>query len=481
MSRAETLASAGALLPARSPLEIRQVVLGGTLLAALAANLLLGWPAAVGLAALGIGFTALPFLFVPAIALVVLAASFVDNGSGHLTLYLSGLTLLILYALACLVHDWRAGRWALPRSRLTVSLALLMATTLAGTLHGLAVGNSPRYLGLELMPLLGLLIALMVGGLRLRPADLEFILASFVLAGLGHCLLGLYAWVTYGMRRGGIFFSAMPGMIGLLTLNLMLRTRSRTRGFLLFLVTCALVLHQILSFTRGYWLGMAAGLLASAILYVGRGPGVGERWRNLVRWAVLSWLAVSLALGLVAAWFGWSNISEILGRRAASSIGTARGSETASNVVRLVEWFSVFRDIRHAPWLGHGLGYSFHVRYPFFQSATSTQWISHEMYLLVWLKQGLVGLLAFLLVLFEGALLGLRGAWRLSGEAAGWSAGAMAATVYTAVFGLTNYPLAMVNPAFLLALMWGVALSLQAPRLWRIVWRRDAAVAGAPT
>jgi hypothetical protein len=338
--------------------------------------------------------------------------------------------------------------------------------------HGVLVGNSLRYLGLELLPLLGLSTALMVGGLRLDRSTILLAFRVFIVVGLAHVTLGLYGYKMSGTRLGGIYFTPIPGMLAVLTFNLLLRSRSPGRGLVLVLLAGVFTLQQIISLTRGYWLGLAAGLLFSGLLYVGRGPGVGQRWRRLVVSVGLMGACLALGSVAVAIWFGWGNVGALLGTRLASSFGTTQSSETASNMSRMIEWLTVVRHIQTAPWLGHGLGYSFHVRNPFFP-VNSAQWFVHELYLWIWLKQGVVGVFALVLVLFQGLWLGIRGARRLTdGDEAGWCAGAAGATLYIAVLGLTNYPLAQVNSTFLLAFLWGVALALQTPDRLEIVWRR---------
>ena len=450
----------------------RLLLVTGVLALALAAGLLINWVAAAGLALLGTGFVALPFLLAPALVVVVCGASFVNNESGQLTLYLSGVTLLLTYALLCLAVAWITRRWGLPRSGLTTALLVLEISTLFAALHGVFAGNSLRYLGLELLPLLGLTTALMVGGLRLARSTIVLAFRVFVVVGLVHVALGLYGYMMSGTRLGGIYFTPIPGMLAVLTFNLLLRSRSPGRSLGLVLLTCVFTLQQIISLTRGYWMGLAAGLLFSGLLYAGRGPGAGQRWRRLAANVGLAGACLALGSVAVANWFGWGNVWTLLGTRLVSSSGTTLSSETASNVARMIEWWTVVRHIQTAPWFGHGLGYSIHVRYPFFP-VVSTQWFVHELYLWIWLKQGIVGMFALVFVLFQGLRLGARGALRLTdGDEAGWCAGAAGATLYIAVLGLTNYPLAQVNSTFLLAFLWGVALAFQAPDRLEIVWRR---------
>jgi hypothetical protein len=357
----------------------------------------------------------------------------------------------------------------------TTALLVLEISTLFAALHGVFAGNSLRYLGLELVPLLGLMTALMLGGLRLDRSTIRLSLRVFVVMGLAQVALGLYGYVATGTRLGGIYFTPIPGMLAVLTFNLFLRARSRGRSLGLLLLTGIFSLQQVISLTRGYWLGLAAGLVFSGLLYAGSGAGARQRWRRLA--VSVGLMGACLAFGSVAVanWFGWGSVWTLLGTRLASSSGTTLSSETASNMARMIEWLTVVRHIQVAPWFGHGLGYSLHVRYPFFP-VVSTQWFVHQLYLWIWLKQGIAGLLALVFVLYQGLRLGVRGARRLAdGDEAGWCAGAAGATLYIAVLGLTNYPLAQVNSTFLLAFLWGVALALQLPARAEIVWRRHPA------
>jgi len=451
--------------------------LSAILILALAAGILTSWWVALGIAVLGAGVVAAPLALLPALVVVVSAASFVDNDHGQLTLQLSVLTLLLLYVVACLLAAHDGGRWGLPRAGLTTAVLLLEGSTLIAGLHGAGAGNSLRYLGLELLPLLGFVLALFVGGLRLERKDLRFALGVFVLVALGHVALGLFGYASGGARRGGIFFTPVTGMLGLLAFNLLLRARRHRAG--LVLLTSACLLHQMISLTRGYWLGVFAGLLFSIVAYGRWGAGAVQRWRRLG--ASLGPIVLLLAVGAMglAAWFGWGNVGQMLGTRLASSLGTGQSAETASNVVRLAEWYAALARIRAAPWLGYGLGYELHYQFPIYH-VMARHWIVHEHYLWISLKQGLVGLF-LLLGVFAAAM---RTSWvagaRLEGGDAAWADSAAAATVYIAVLGLTNYPIAMVNCTFMLAFLWGVALALRTPARMTFTWRRATAGTSSP-
>ena len=69
-------------------------------------------------------------------------------------------------------------------------------------------------------------------------------------------------------RTAGVFFTPVPGIIAMLPLNHALRSRNPTTAFAWTLASLVLFLHQFLSFTRGYWLGCMAGILASLLIYL---------------------------------------------------------------------------------------------------------------------------------------------------------------------------------------------------------------------
>src|SRR5438105_11812703 len=132
------------------------------LLALLAIGILIGmllaWWVGSALIAVGLFLATWPLEPFPALLAVTSVATFVNNEGGHLTRELSVVTALLLYALACIFTAALRGRWTLPRAPLTTALVLLELSTLAAAAHGVFAGNNLRYLGLELLPLSGLLI-----------------------------------------------------------------------------------------------------------------------------------------------------------------------------------------------------------------------------------------------------------------------------------------------------------------------------------
>jgi O-antigen ligase len=330
------------------------------------------------------------------------------------------------------------------------------------------------FLGLELVPLLAFTLALVVGGLRIGSADLRRAGALILLASAGHVALGFYSYVTNRIRTGGIYFTPFTGLVALLAFDLALREPRRGVRILYVTITSLCLMHQIISLTRGYWMGLLAGLPLSVALFLLSKSAPAGGWKRVASTS-LSVVGVGLLTTIaVSGWFGWGDILALLGTRFASSFGTQQSSETASNVTRLVEWLQAGREILASPWTGQGLGYELHVRHPIFLR-TSSQWYVHQMYLWIWLKQGVFGLLALLAAFGAALAMGIRGARTLRGESAAWCATAASSTLYIAALGLTNYPIALVNSTFLLVVLWGIALSLQLPARYRFRWSERTA------
>ena len=147
-------------------------------------------------------------------------------------------------------------------------------------------------------------------------------------------------------------------------------------------------------------------------------------------------------------------------------------------MTRLAEYADAIDHASRAPWLGHGLGYTFLTREPI-GFTVMEQWFVHQNYLLVWLKQGLLGLALFVWMLWAAARLGWRGArhhedpWESS-----WCAAAAAATIFLMTLSLSNFHLDEVNPTFSLALLWGGTMALENRGTLRLRWNAPVAFRG---
>ena len=455
-------------LPARQlPMALYWALLG----AVLAVHFLIGpwWALAVG----GLGLLQIwrPLGFLPAYLMVVAGGSFVDYSQGHLTSELSVLSVGILFMLFCYLLAMRSEAFTLPRAGLTVPLAGYLGLTLLNFLRGMVVGNSLRYAGLELIAALAMGCTFLVGNLPMTPTAIFTALAGLILMALGNSALGFHEFSVAHQRVGSVYFTAVPGIVALVLFNFALHEKRARRSAIWILFMAPLLVHQFLSFTRGFWLGLSGGFLYSIVAFGGFGAGSAARWRRVVTRGGILFGLVSIGVLLIASVFGISNLLDLARDRLSSSTGTKLTFETSSNIVRLVEYARVIRDIIASPWIGHGLGYYFVVREPIHDQLIE-QWYCHESYLLVWLKQGIPGLLLYVSVLVSAFLTAHQASRRAPGLEGAWCAGAAAVTIFVALYSTVYFVLvAEVNTAFLIALLWGGSLSIAARGHWRLRWR----------
>ncbi|MCG9884092.1 MAG: IctB family putative bicarbonate transporter [Cyanobacteria bacterium] len=160
----------------------------------------------------------------------------------------------------------------------------------------------------------------------------------------------------------------------------------------------------ILTFSRGGWIGMLAGLTIAAIALVDWwSVKFSPFWR---RWALPILLGGGTAFLAIAI-----TLVEPL-RLRVGSIFALRGD--SSNNFRLNVWLSVLEMIRDHPWLGIGPGNSaFNRIYPLYQRPRFTALSAYSVLLEVAVESGLVGLTAFLWLLMVIAHQGLSAMRRL--------------------------------------------------------------------
>jgi O-antigen ligase len=436
------------------------------LAAVLAVALIGNWLIAAVLTVLLIVQIARPLDFLTAFLLVVGGASFVFYEGGRLTLELSLVSGAVLWMLLCYVLSRRGRVLAVPRTSLTVPLLLYLALALISAARGFLSQYSPRYIGIELLAALALASALLVGCAFDRRRDLK--LATFGL------ILISFADLTTAplqhMHTQGSYDAPVPGLVGLMLVNLAFRAKSRRIAQGWVILSLPLFLHQFLTFGRGLWLGCIAGLLLSLFTFAGFGRGSRRRWSRAGQ--VLAVFVLAGALGAIGAsvMLGKLNLLSMASNRFESITGTKMTGDSGSNIMRLVEYGIVARDIGRSPWIGHGYGFTFIGKNPLTLQGWEQFWV-HQNFLLIWLKQGLVGLLVFLWMLWSAIALGVREARRRADPAeATWFATVSATTLSLSVLAMTNFPFAKVDAVFLLALLWGGAMAMTRTGLLSIQW-----------
>lgn len=394
--------------------------------------------------------------------IAVLLATFVDYNTGQLTLQMT--VVCVWLAWTALLVYWRSAwaGWTYPPSEMVPGLAVWLGICALGIVVGLLHGNHPRDLGIELAaalwPALGLGMVQVYGRKNAVYAGL-----GLVLIGLIHTGFGLTMLQIYHQRLGGVYFTAVTGIVavGLWTAALLAPTRKIRVACLIAMVP--MLAHLLFSFTRGYWLGWIVGIIVATAL----------AWRNLGRFEpaarsrrllLVPGLAGILAvtLGLSVLYFGMEDLVSSVGRRFGTSFSTELNDETVSNVLRLVEYERAVNSALESPWIGKGLGYAIQNR-DAVDGRMREQWFIHNYYLLTWLKLGVLGLVAFGYLVWSQVRAALRFAARESSWLPRvWAIAAIAVTAEVLTILLTNYSLANVNTAFTFAFIWGVFWAIRA-------------------
>lgn len=428
-----------------------------------------------GLVAAGvsIGLILRPFEPITALAVLAGAASFVNNEGGHMTRDLSVVALLGAYAMLPLLLARMQGQWRAPGGRFMLTVLAFLLWTAFATVRGVLLGNSVKFIGLEVASLGTMTYTWLAGGLRITTRDLRPGLVVLMVTGVGHVVLGLVSYAVNHIRTGGVWYTPYAGMMAVLAFCFALRARSLTTRTGWTLLMSLFLLHQIISFSRGYWLGLLGALPWTAFTYAGYGSGAWIRWRRLmgVISPALGLAAICVVITAVA--LGWSNLPALVGTRFGSSFSTKYSAASASNIERLLEYPATFRHIADQPLIGYGMGYTLHIREPFHHVVTKQPFV-HETYLWLWLKQGVVGVVLLLAMLVLAIRTGLKGARSSDDEQAAWCLGTAGATLYLAIVDLTTFHLANINSTMLQSLLWGFIIALSRPVHLRLLWKRPA-------
>jgi O-antigen ligase len=448
------------------------VVLG----VAIALYLAVGWIAALGWLALMLAHRLRPFDFLTSYLLVLAGGSFVNYTTGTLTFQMTIITIFIVFMLYCYVLSRRRDSLVVPRTPGTMPLLLYLGLTFVNFGRGLLIGNSGRYAGLELIAALALGTTLLASNRRATRTEMRTIIVWLVVLSVAHMIRGMAEMIAEHRRVGGAYFGAITGLVTMLLFNFALRESGIVRRAGWVLALSPALLHQFLSFTRGYWLALMVAMLFSVGVYVGRGEGAKQRMRDSFKtFALISALLVVGAL-VIGASMGIGGIGNMVSERLASSTGTEYHGVTgdeSSNIVRLVEYMKVLGDIQKQWLFGYGLGYYFVVREPMTFTLLE-QWFTHENYLLVWLKQGIIGLAIWIWMLLAMTASGLRGKRLPDFYEQSWCAGAAACVVYCIVYSFVHFPLAEVPTVFPFALIVGIAMRLGSTETFAIRWKAAA-------
>lgn len=412
-----------------------------------------------------------PFDRLTAALVLATTASFVDYTQGHLTAELAVISLCIVFFLFC--HLLHSGSLSLrvPKTPMTVPLLLYLSLSTFNFVRGVVTGQSLRYATLEILAAWALgssFVVASIGDLRRR---LRFVLIWLWVVCLGHLALGIYWLRITHVRTGRLSFAPIPGVVAMLLMPLGLRARGTRERIFWMLVLAPLLLHQFLSFTRGYWLALMLGTAFLLVATGGFGSGAMRRWSRSLTFLVGIVGAGVTAAAIAAIALHIPDLFSDALVRLRSSTSTRIEFEASSNIIRIAEYAQAWPRIAESWIWGKGLGFYIVIR-DAMNHKLLEQWFIHNNYLLVVLKQGVVGLALLLTVLGSAAWTGIRNASARTEEfESGLCLGMAAATLYVGFYCLVHFPLGEINTIFTLALVWGVGMHLGDPGWWTLRWR----------
>jgi len=339
-------------------------------------------------------------------------------------------------------------------SRLWLAFGLLLAAMLLSVTQALSLGHSVKELSkwLELGA-----VALCAASLR-REGERRLIVGAALLAGIGAGLLGWYqflfrvgpeGFVLFGrfMRAYGTFRQPNPyaGYLGILlpvAVSVLIaywpwrrRQGWSERALWLLAATSAAVVGPaiVMSWSRGAWLGVAAGL---AVVLLGRSRRFAALFVVLavalagifVVAALDRYVPASLTTRLTdfADYFSWGDVS-----------GVKPNSTNWAVIERMAHWQAAARMFAAHPWLGVGIG-NYEAVYPVYRLERWSDPLghAHNYYLNIAAESGVVGLAAYLVFWLAAGWLALRATRRQSGLWRGMALGIVGALVHLSVHNL---------------------------------------------
>ncbi len=338
----------------------------------------------------------------PAQALIPQEAWFHQALSG---LTLSPANLILIVLVASIVLDVRRSHrpWRTP-GLLTGPLLLLGFLAIWGAIVGRSNSAHDSTQLLDQVRSIAILIVLPFALVNLpspRGAVKRVVVAAAVLAGLtgGQGLLSYAQGVGKSIDNVTItYLSEIPNWFTILLILGALAYvvgHGRMPGWAVLCTGLALI-SLVLSFRRSFWLGTVVGIVVVIVAVRG-----GRRAR-LIPIALAS-LAVILSLttGLVGGAQG------ALALRF-SQLSPTQVASSQDDRYRIDETNNVLKEIEHHPVTGIGLGSPWRIRQPLSQSLPQGTFYNHFALLWFWLHLGILGPVAYVLILGAGLLEALR-------------------------------------------------------------------------
>ncbi len=233
----------------------------------------------------------------------------------------------------------------------------------------------------------------------------------------------IYSTLDNPNLLGGYLLPILP-----LAVVALLRWQGRPQRLFALLSLVLGVVALVLTYSRGAWMGMVAGLGTLALLLI---------WRAIRHWPPF-WrrtLPVLVALGGVVLLVVLVTQVEPLRVRVMSLVA---GREDSSNNFRMNVWTAVLEMIQDRPWIGIGPGNSaFNLIYPLYQQPKFNALSAYSIPLEWTVEAGIPGLLAGVGLFLTAVRSGVA-QWRSHGPLVLPSLAAVAVFVALAIQGLTD-------------------------------------------
>lgn len=305
--------------------------------------------------------------------------------------------------MATIIVTWIAkdtveGRLFLPRGQLAVAVCLLALTIIIAEVHGLAAGGDYKISLWEVRPWLYLaLIYLLATQLITRRSLLHGVLWTIVVTGGLKAVQAIYRYIvtrdvipkpeTLLEHEQAVFF----GVFLALTLLLWLfRVRGRLRTVATALTPLVLYANMV-NQRRTAWIILGAGIALALVLTWNR--AVEQR-----RAVSIAAVVITVVLGAYLPLFWNSSGALAQPAQAVKSAVSPDPRDQSSDLYRIYENINLGLEIRHTTPFGAGFGRELVNTIPLPNLSKGDPfiiYIPHNQILYIWLRTGLLGVLAF--------------------------------------------------------------------------------------
>lgn len=326
------------------------------------------------------------------------------------------------------------GRISTPRMPIFGPIAIFLGAVVFSSVVGIAAGASIIEWPLEAFPYACLaLVPIVARRLTVKSLSRVFFVYCVVVSIQSVRAIGEFASGGF-IRLQTASFSVHPGLAAVVLLSLSVMHEERRWRRWASAALFVTFLQLVSTMTRGYWLGF---LGAAFVVYYAAWRTVPARtFRRLLigSFAVIGFVAIALYLLLVR--WGLLEVLQVLGKRAETL--SALGAD-ASTRVRMAEWRAAWKYFLESPIIGKGYGFHLGFLDPIFLKRGTLNWWVHNSYLLLLLKMGIIGLVAFLGVIVAYLREAVRIIRSTRGASRAFVVGFIGNVVQLLVMAATNY------------------------------------------